>query len=844
MRTICIQDLLGNVEKPSRYLGTEVNRCVKNPSDVKLHMALAFPDLYEIGTSHFGIQILYHLLNQNPQVAVERVYAPARDMAELLRQRQVPLCSLETQTPLNRFHVIGFSLLYELNYTNVLNMLDLAGIPFYARQRDENHPLIIAGGPCVSNPEPMAQFFDAMLFGDGEEALPQMAAEWIAWKDAGGGDRNRLLERWTEIQGVYIPSFFHADYDSRGFQTLTPKHTDQGTIRRAIVADLDRAFFPQRPIVPFGKPIHDRLRLEISRGCTRGCRFCQAGMLYRPVRERSSQNLLDLVDASLAATGYDELSLLSLSTGDYTRLVPLMEALMQRCQSDRVAVSLPSIRAGTLTPRLMSLIKKVRKTGFTIAPEAGSQRLRDVINKNILFEDVEETIANAFDLGWRVIKLYFMIGLPTETDEDIDAIVDMVQALKQIKGPRQRRGQINVSVTTFIPKAHTPFQWASQLSIDASRAKMERIAAKLRRPGLQIKWQDPRMSVLEGVLARGDRRMADVIEQAWRLGCTFDGWSDWFDFGRWQQAIDACELDFRFFTERERQLDEPLPWQHMDSGVTDAFLREQLHASFDGERLPDCRNGQCQQCGVCDFDTIRPRIYEEGPTIRATEAEVAGEAEKDRREPVEYEMVWTKMGPARFFGHLETIKIMSAALRRLDLALFYSKGFHPIPQISFDNPLPLGMESQAERMWVKTAVPYDEQALMERINSQLAEGIRLTGCRRIGGRKDKFKPDEDHYNVFIDPRSINPDLIERFVQSSQWPYERKTGKGRVRVIDLKDCVKRIEFRGTQTLYLAIKRMPPHLIRPAVVLQQVLSLTEEQTIGIRVVRLDMSSLHND
>ena len=292
MRTTCIQDLLGNVEKPSRYLGTEVNRCVKNPSDVKLHMALAFPDLYEIGTSHFGIQILYHLLNQNPQVAVERVYAPARDMAELLRQRQVPLCSLETQTPLSRFHVIGVSLLYELNYTNVLSMLDLAGIPLYARQRDDNHPLIIAGGPCISNPEPMAPFFDAMLFGDGEEALPQMAAEWIAWKDAGGGDRRRLLERWSEIQGVYIPSFFHAEYDRRGFQTLTPKHADQGTIRRAIVADLDRAFFPQRPIVPFGKPIHDRLRLEISRGCTRGCRFCQAGMLYRPVRERSSQNLL------------------------------------------------------------------------------------------------------------------------------------------------------------------------------------------------------------------------------------------------------------------------------------------------------------------------------------------------------------------------------------------------------------------------------------------------------------------------------------------------------------------------------------------------------------------------
>ena len=438
MQVFSIQDLLADIEKPSRYLGTELNRVAKDPNKVKLSIALAFPDLYEIGTSHFGIQILYHILNSCEHIAAERVFAPASDMEAAMRDGHVPLCSLENKRPLAHFDIIGFSLLYELNYTNVLNMLDLAGIPLKSCDRKPEDPFIIAGGPCVCNPEPMADFFDAMIFGDGETVIHKLSDQWIQWKEKGSGDKQELLAQWSENEGVYIPQFYQVRYDENGFQQIVKKGTGPNKIKRAIEPDLDGSAFPKDPIVPFGRPVHDRLRLEVSRGCSRGCRFCQAGMIYRPVRERSPRRLMEIFEQSLANTGYEDLSLLSLSTGDYTCLAGLMQNLMMRCGQEQVALSLPSVRAGTLTPELMALIKKVRKTGFTIAPEAGSQRLRDVINKNVNYEDVEATVRDAFAMGWQVIKLYFMIGLPTETQEDLDGIVDMVHRLK-----KKARGRSN-----------------------------------------------------------------------------------------------------------------------------------------------------------------------------------------------------------------------------------------------------------------------------------------------------------------------------------------------------------------------------------------------------------------
>ena len=502
-----IQDILPLVEHPSRYLGSEINTIKKDHSKVNLCVALAFPDLYEIGTSHFGLQILYHILNHHHEIAAERVFAPGADMESHLRSSGIPMMSLESHKPINRFDIIGFSLLYELNYTNILTMLDLAHIPFLTRQRDDSHPFVIAGGPCTCNPEPVADFFDAIVVGDGENVILAMSNAWLAWKARGKSDKKTLLRNWSQIEGVYIPSFFKPKYDENGFETLLPEFADYQAVKRTVVDDLDQAAFPDAPIIPYGKPVHDRLRIEVSRGCTRGCRFCQAGMIYRPVRERSLETLLSLSDDCIASTGYEDLSLLSLSTGDYECIFPLMECLMSRYMSRRIAVSLPSLRVGTLTPELMQLVKKVRKTGFTIAPEAGSQRLRKVINKDITQKDIENTVKNAFNLGWQVIKLYFMIGLPTETQDDLQAIVDLVKELRKIKGPKGRKGRLNVSVATFIPKPHTPFQWSSQISLADSKQKIRWLRKNLKVSGVRFKWQNPEVSMLEGLWARGDRRL-------------------------------------------------------------------------------------------------------------------------------------------------------------------------------------------------------------------------------------------------------------------------------------------------------------------------------------------------
>ncbi|MDA8140115.1 MAG: TIGR03960 family B12-binding radical SAM protein [Desulfobacteraceae bacterium] len=827
-----IQDILAKVERPSRYLGTEPHRVLKSPDRVALHMALAFPDLYEIGTSHFGIQILYHQLNERSDIYVERVFAPAKDLEAAMRQQDQPLTSLETRTPLNQFHIIGFSLLYELNYTNVLNMLNLAGIALYADQRTEADPIVIAGGPCVANPEPMAPFFDAMLFGDGETALLQMAEAWIAWKKEGQGRRRReLLDRWSRIQGVYIPSFFTATYDDGGFQHLHPQNPKYSAVSRAIIPELESAFFPERPVIAFGKPVHDRLRLEISRGCTRGCRFCQAGMIYRPTRERSPQRLLEMASSALSATGYEDVSLLSLSTGDYTCLAALMEALMARCHSQRVAVSLPSIRAGTLTPDLMALIKKVRKTGFTIAPEAGSQRLRDVINKNLSYEEIAATVQDAFAMGWQVIKLYYMIGLPTETQADLEAIVEMVQALKQIKGPARRRGQINVSATTFIPKAHTPFQWESQLSLEESWSKIEYLKSKLRIPGVQFKWQNPNMSLLEGVLARGDRRLAQVIETAWRSGCTFDGWSDQLLFPHWQQAFEACSISMDFFTIRQRSVDEPLPWEHMDARLTPGFLKSQREAAIQVQTLEDCRLGKCHQCGVCDFKQVQPQRFPQGPppgaSTTATEEQEAFQS---------MQLYYTKMGAARFFGHLEVATIFARALRRAQIPVQYSQGFHPMPRVSFDDPIPLGMESQGERLQLKVAPHISCQALTEALNAQLPEGIVVGECQPVLPGSKRQRIFLDQYRVELNTTEIDLGCLERFQAADQWPYIRPSRKGLCREVDLKQCVVALEAPDAHTLQLSIERKTPFTLRPGEILRSIFNIPESALPTIRVVKL--------
>lgn len=830
-----IQDLLPFVQMPSRYMGNEINRIQKDPSSVPLSVALAFPDLYEIGSSHFGIQILYHVLNQRKDIVAERVFAPQTDFEELLRRRKLPLMSLENQRPLKQFDLVGFSLLYELNYTNVLNMLDLAGLPLHAAERDETHPVVLAGGPCVCNPEPMADFFDVMVFGDAEQRILQIADEWLQWK-AKAETRIDLLRRLAQLDGIYVPRLFKPTYDAKGFQYLEPDKGVRTSVKRAIISDMDNAPFPDRPVVPFARPVHDRLRLEISRGCTRGCRFCQAGMIYRPVRERDPATVLDMARNGLASTGYEDLSLLSLSTGDYHCLGPLMETLMQRCQSERVAVSLPSLRAGVLTPRLMELIRSVRKTGFTIAPEAGSQRLRDVINKNISFEDVAKTVHDAFGMGWRLIKLYFMIGLPTETDADLDAIVDMVRQLDTIKGPNGRKGRINVSVTTFIPKAHTPFQWAPQISLDESKAKIAYLKSafdKMR--SVRLKWQSSGMSLIEGILARGDRRVGAVLLNAWKRGCRFDGWTDQFNLSRWIESLTRSDVPIDFFTSRKRRLEEPLPWDHMDSLVEKQFFKDQWESALRGELVEDCRHGRCHACGVCDFEALQPRVH----TTCRCQAPADVVAAEDDQAFSTFLLTYEKLGSARFFGHLELARHFGRAVRRAGIAVKYSAGYHPMPRISFDNPLPLGMESESEFVRMTVASRHRGQELIERINPFLPAGVKLVACKpKPPNQRADNEIKIDRYRVTLSDTHVDAMRIDEFQSCGRWDYTRIRHKGRAQHFDLKSVVTKLDAVDQNTVEMGIKANTKPTARPADILRSVFGLAELSIKGARIRKLKL------
>ncbi len=832
-----IQDILPLVNKPSRYLGTEVNTCKKDLSKVQLKIALAFPDLYEIGTSHFGMQILYHILNQRRNIAAERVFSPAEDMESLMRASSLPLASLESRYPLKQFDIIGFSLLYELNYTNMLTILDLAGVPFYASQRSDSDPVVIAGGPCASNPEPVADFFDAIVIGDGENVILEMADVRIKMASKGRVDKKALLKKWSSLEGVYVPSVFQVAYNEKGHQITHPLNescpTASGRVKRAIVSDLNQALFPDMPVVPYGKPVHDRLRLEVSRGCTRGCRFCQAGMIYRPVRERSMDTILDLTDRCLQSTGYEDLSLLSLSTGDYTGISPLINTLMHRFSSQHISVSLPSFRAGTLGPELMRTIKKVRKTGFTIAPEAGSQRLRDVINKNITTDEIVATVQDAFSAGWRVIKLYFMIGLPTETQTDIQGIVDLVKKLRKIKSPNGRYGRLNVSVATFIPKPHTPFQWATQLSLEESRTRIEWLRSKLRLPGVKFKWQNPEVSFLEGLWARGDRRLSSLLVRAFEKGCRFDGWSDRFNFATWQTSIAESKIDIDFYTSRQKDLEEPLPWDHIDVRVEKAFLIKEWMGALEGTKTEDCRWHSCQQCGVCDFESISPHLFEAAAKTEPLRIDKPDAAPQTAFRNLK--LFYSKREDTRFFGHLELVNIINRAFRRAGVDLVYSNGFHPMPRISFDDPLPMGMEGVDEFFFisVKSDIACDE--LVRRTNQELPEGLFIKGCEVVTTKRSAQEPPVDHYTVTLKEGVFDKKRLDRFVESRRVEYAFTNKKGVSGTMDLKAGILNIDLVQPNSIQLMIQNQGGKRIRPAMVLGRVFALPTEDIKQASIIK---------
>lgn len=595
--TTQLDQILGRVAKPARYVGGEYNMVVKDPAEVAVHAAVLFPDVYETGMSSMGIQILYDRMNQRADTFCERVFTPWPDMETELRQAGIPLYTLETSSPISNLHLLGVSLGSEMTYTNVLTCLDLGHIPIWAKDRDETSPIVIAGGHCAFNPEPMSPFIDAFVIGEGEEVIEEILDSFSQCK---GKTRNEKLLALAGIPGIYLPSFLEWDYAEDGciadYRWTGPLDLP---VRKRIVEDFQSLSYPQKPIVPNIETVHDRISIEVMRGCTQGCRFCQAGMITRPVRERLPEKVTEMVSNLLPATGHEDISLVSLSTADYTEVEKVVRQLTQRYGALGIGVSLPSLRADTFSVNLSAEIQKVRKTGLTFAPEAGTDRLRKVINKNITDEDIFGAAEAAWRQGWKRIKLYFMIGLPTETDEDLCGIARMVKGIKQHAWVDGRvKLDISVGLSSFVPKPHTPFQWRAQASLEELSHKVSVIRDALRVPGVKLSWNQPEGTLLEGALARGDRRMAQVIHKAWMNGARFDAWNEWFNWGCWEQAFNESDVSPIYYTSRKRSYDEVLPWDHIYSGVTKKYLRlEDKRADSETPSL-DCRSDRCHACGV------------------------------------------------------------------------------------------------------------------------------------------------------------------------------------------------------------------------------------------------------
>ncbi len=605
-----IEEMIEQVQKPARYIGGEMNTAVKAWEDAEVHFAFCFPDTYEVAMSHLGMKILYAIINAQPWALCERVCMPWIDMKELMEQNGVPLFSLESRTPLNQFDLVGFTLQYEMSYTNILTMLKLGGVPLHTAERGMNDPIVCVGGPCAFNPEPLADFVDAVMIGDGEEQIVEFTQAVREWKKS-GKPRVECLKALAKIEGVYVPSFYDVTYHEDGtIASFTPNCPEAPAIvRKRILLDMDKAFYPTEIPVPYTEIVHDRIMLEIMRGCTRGCRFCEAGMLYRPVRERSVPHLMELARALEKSTGYEEISLSSLSSGDYSCLPELVHDLMTEFKKKRVSVSLPSLRIDSVLKDSLEETQQVKKSSLTFAPEAGTQRLRDVINKGVTEEDLVGKVTDAFEGGWSSVKLYFMIGLPTETLEDLDGIGHLAQVVNQayFKVPKEKRARglrVTCSASSFVPKPFTPFQWEPQNTQQQIKDKQAYLRDVLRRiKGVNFNWHEPEVSYLEACFSRGDRRIGRVLERAVEKGCLLDGWSEQFKFDKWMEAFADCGLDPEWYAYRRRGKDEILPWDFIDAGVTKSFLWREKERAERAEVTPDCRKG-CQGCGLRRFEGV------------------------------------------------------------------------------------------------------------------------------------------------------------------------------------------------------------------------------------------------
>lgn len=731
-----IKKILPTISKPTRYLGDELN-AVRKSLDIPdlVRFALAFPDIYDVGMSHLGFKILYQILNSKDDVWAERVYSPWIDMEAAMRDKGIPIFSLESASSLMDFDIVGFSLQYEMSYTNVLNMLELAQIPLLAKDRDSDaserrYPLVIAGGPCAFNPEPMADFIDFFVIGDGEEVVIEVVECYKAHRD---GTRQELLSKIAEIPGIYVPSLASVEEQADGMLAVVGD-----PVQKRVVEDLDGASYPVDYLLPFMKPIHDRVVIEVMRGCTRGCRFCQAGMIYRPLRERSPDVVECLAAETIKNTGYDELSLSSLSTCDHSSIQEIVKRLAESPGRDKhVAISLPSLRADSFSIELAQELTSIGKTGLTFAPEVATEKMQNVVNKSISKADVFSAVKGAFAAGWNSLKLYFMIGLPTETEEDIAEIARFVNQALNVAVNANRRASLNVSVSTFVPKAHTPFQWERQLSIDEVREKQELLRGKIgRNRRLNVSFHSPEVSLLEGVFARGDRRLGKVLHAAHQLGCKLDGWTECFNYDGWVQAFDQSHIDPEIYL-KARKIDQKTPWDHIDAFVTKDFLLNERNKAYKLELTPDCRWGDCEGCGVRDMlngecpEIRRPEI--ENPVFDSEQPVYSSEhpVSKNSEPVMKIRFQFAKQEAVKFISHLDLISTFIRAFKRAEVPVAYSHGFNPHPKFSLGTGLPVGTTSEAEFADVELEVFMEVDDFISRTNAQLPEGVKILKVQEI-----------------------------------------------------------------------------------------------------------------
>ena len=803
--------ILQSVLKPARYTGGEWNAVRKDWDSVQCRFALALPDVYEVGMSNLGLAILYEILNRRADIAAERVYAPWIDMEEKMRARGIPLFSLESRRPIADFDFFGFSLQYEMIYSNVLNMLDLARIPLYADERSEDMPFVVGGGPCVYNVEPIADFFDFFVIGEAEEVLPELCDALIAWRAEGRpGGRREFLMRLLTIDGIYVPSFYEPIYDEAGhFREMRLLHpAARPVIYKRVVRDMDAVMSVEHPIVPYMDIVHNRMMLELFRGCSRGCRFCQAGIAYRPARERTEERLRRMAEGLIASTGYDEMSLTSLSSADYSCLGRLVDDLMEDNAGEKISFSLPSLRIDSFSIDLAHRMQQVRKSGLTFAPEAGTQRLRDVINKGVTEENLLTACGAAFRHGWKQVKLYFMMGLPTETDEDIIGIAKLAKKVVDLYTEiRGRRGcKVTVSVSCFVPKPYTPFQWFGQLPIEEFQRRQQLLKEHITDRSITFHYHDARLSVIEGVFARGDRRLAPALYEAWKNGAKFDGWSDLFDDSRYFAAFEKCGIDWEYFSRRTRTIGEPLPWAHTSPGVLERFLKSEWQKALAAALTEDCRRTHCTGCGICptlgvdvidyagteaEYTTAPAEVH---PRAAETDAEHApAEHAPAERSLFVYRGLITKGEELRYVSHLDYANLFVRACKRAKLPMAYSEGFNPHMKVAFASALSLGAASDAEYVDFEMMEALSPSVVMKRLGKHLPRGAQMVRLKLLEGKHKALMADVDEarYRItvpYVGDLDAVRESVRRYNAAESAVWERVTPKKK-RTIETKTYIK-------------------------------------------------------